>query len=282
MNDRENGERLIFVNNREKVGGAIALVCAFLGIVVVFAAFLQVYDPIMASEMAEGRAAGESLEAGISISKYVMPIVNDITIIGGVIWAVAAYGFMKREKWAWSTAILANVLSLLSFFMLIPAMSRGISPIYALVFIPNIAAFFVLTMYVGKVDLKIVAIGTVAGMAYVMAFMNGVAATDQMVSGGGTLFVVGQRLNWIAAIAWGIFVVALLARKGWTIRLGLGAALLTLVAGMPLGMLTSMKADKFSMYFLAPINAFLIMVSLILPWGENILIRWIEGEGSAA
>ena len=264
------------MKERSKVGAAISLIGAILGIVVIYASFFQVYDPIMASEMADGRAGGEIIADGVSISKYVMPIVNDIGIIGGVVWAVAAYGFMKRENWAWSTAILANVLSLLSFFMLIPAMSRGISPIYAIVFIPNIIAFFLLLLYVHKIDTKIIAISTVAGMAYVMAFMNGVAATDQMLSGGGTPFVVGQRLNWIASIALGSFVVALLTRKKWTLQLGLGAALLTLVAGIPLGVVMAMESAKFSMYFLAPILALFLMISLVLTKSNNLLTQWID------
>ena len=266
------------MKERSKTGAAIAIISAFLGIVVIYASFFQVYDPIMASEMADGRAGGESIADGVSISKYVMPVVNDIVIIGGVVWAVSAYGFMKREKWAWSTAILANVLSLLSFFMLIPAMSRGISPIYALVFIPNIIAFFLLLAYVRKIDPKIIAISTVAGMAYVMAFMNGVAATDQMLSGGGTVFVVGQRLNWIASIALGGFVVALLTRKNWILQLGLGAALLTLTAGIPLGVVTAIESAKFSMYFLAPILALFLIISLILPKSNKIFAQWIDGS----
>jgi hypothetical protein len=153
------------MEERSRVGAVIAIIGAILGIVVIYTGFLHVYDPIMASEMADGRAGGESIVDGLSVSKYVMPIVNDIGIIGGVIWAVAAYGFIKREDWAWGTAILANVLSLLSFFMLIPAMSRGISPIYAFVFIPNIIAFFLLLAYVRQIDPKIIAISTVAGMA---------------------------------------------------------------------------------------------------------------------
>jgi hypothetical protein len=265
------------MEERSKVGAVIAIIGAILGIVVIYAGFLQVYDPIMASEMTDGRAGGESIVEGLSVSKYVMPIVNDIGIIGGVIWAVSAYGFIKREDWAWGTAILANVLSLLSFFMLIPAMSRGISPIYAFVFIPNIIAFFLLLAYVRLIDPKIIAISTVAGMAYVMAFMNGVASTDQMLSGGSTLFVVGQRLNWIASIAWGTFVVALLTRKKWTLQLGLFAALLTLVAGIPLGVVTTMESAKFSMYFLAPILALVLKIIFILPKSNTMLTQWIDG-----
>ena len=180
------------MKERSKVGVVISLIGAILGIVIIYVSFLQVYDPIMSSEMAVGRAGGESITNGLSVSKYIMPVVNDISLIGGVIWAVSAYGFIKNETWAWSTAVIANVLSLLSFFMLIPALSRGISPIYAFVFIPNIIFFFLLLTYVRQVDSKIITISLLAGMAYVMAFMNGVASTDQMLSGGspGNIFFV--------------------------------------------------------------------------------------------
>ena len=225
--------------------------------------------------MAEGRAGGAGIAEGISISKYVMPVVNDIGIIGGVFWAVAAYGFIYKEKWAWNTAILANVLSLLSFFMLIPAMSRGISPKYAFVFVPNILAYFFLVAWVWKIDPMIIATSTLAGMAYVMAFMNGVAATDQMLSGGDVIFLVGQRLNWIGAIAWGSFVIALLNRKNWAIQLGLSAALVTLVAGIPLGGVTSIQSAKFSMFFLAPILSIILKLLFVLPKSRTLLKQWV-------
>jgi len=266
------------MKERTKVGAAIALIGAILGIVLIYASFLQVYDPIMASEMADGRAGGEAISDGLSVSKYVMPVVNDIGLIGGAIWAVAAFGFIKKEKWAWSTAVLANVLSLLSFFMLIPALSRGISPIYAFIFVPNIIAFFLLLAYVRKVDKKIIAISTVAGMAYVMAFMNGVAATDQMLAGGSEMvFLMGQRLNWIGSFAWAGFVIALLNRKKYTLPLGLSAALITLIAGIPLGVVTSMEEAKFSMFLMAPILSLLVKVTLVLPKGNKIVKQWVEG-----
>ncbi len=268
------------MKEKTKVGAVISLICAILGIFVIYASFLQVYDPIMASEMAEGRAGGEIILDGLSVSKYVMPVVNDIALIGGVIWAVAAYGFIKKEKWAWGTAVIANVLSLLSFFMLIPALSRGISPIYTSVFIPNIIAFFLLLAYVRQTDSRIIAITVVAGMAYVMSFMNGVASTDQMLSGDSVnsiIFIMAQRLNWIASITWGSFVIGLLSRKKWALQLGLGAALLTLVAGIPAGVVVTMESAKFSMYFLAPILALFLKITLVLPKSNKIITQWIDG-----
>ena len=270
------------MQKKSKFGAAIALIGALLGIIVVYISFLQVYEPIMASEMAAGRAGGESITSGVSVSKYVMPVVNDIVLIGGAFWAVAAYGFIKKEKWAWTVAILGNVLSLLSFFMLIPAMSRGISPIYTVVFVPNIIAFFLLLFYVHRTDPKIAAISTVAGMAYVMSFMNGVAATDQMLSGGNTVFIIGQRLSWIAALAWGTFVIALLTRKQWSVPVGLTAALLTFIAGIPPGVVISMEASKFSMYLLAPLLALILKISFVVPKSNKIITQWINSAGKTA
>jgi hypothetical protein len=160
--------------------------------------------------------------------------------------------------------------------MLIPAMSRGISPIYLIVFFPNIIAFFLLLLYVRKIDLKIAVWATVAGMAYVMSFMNGVAATDQMLSGGNTVFIIGQRLSWIAALAWGTFVAALLTRKKWALPLGMGAALLTLIAGIPPGVVVSLESSKFSMYLFAPVLALLLKISFILPQSSRLITRWLK------
>ena len=122
------------MRKKSTVGFIVAITGALLGIVLVYFSFLLVYEPIMLSEMTAGRAGGEAIE-GVSVSQFVMPVVNDIVLLGGALWAVAAFGFLRKETWAWSMAVVANVLSLLSFFMLIPAISRGISPIYVFVFV---------------------------------------------------------------------------------------------------------------------------------------------------
>ena len=44
------------MKEKSAIAAIIALSCALLGIVLVYASFLAVYDPIMASEMATGRA----------------------------------------------------------------------------------------------------------------------------------------------------------------------------------------------------------------------------------
>ena len=263
------------IEEKSEIGFIVALIGALLGIILVYFSFLTVYEPIMISEMTLGRSGGEITD-GVSVSEFVMPIVNDIVLFGGALWAVAAFGFLKKEKWAWSTALVANVLSLLSFFMLIPAMSRGISPIYVFVFVPNIIAFFLLLSYIRKIDKEIIVISVFGGMAYVMAFMNGVASTDMVLSGGDTVFLIGQRLSWVGALAWASFVIALLNRKEYVIQIGLIAALVTLIAGLPLGIVNSMAEAKFSMFFFAPILSIILKITFLLPKSNKIISEWIN------
>jgi len=60
--------------------------------------------------------------------------------------------------------------------------------------------------------------------------------------------------------------------------LGLSAALLTLVAGIPLGIVTSLQSLKFSMFFLAPALSLILKIFFVLPKGQRTLKQWIDGE----
>ena len=109
-----------------------------------------------------------------------------------------------------------------------------------------------------------------------MGFMNGVASTDMMLAGGSTVFLIGERLSWIGSLAWASFVIALLNRKKFAIQLGLIAALVTLIAGLPLGIVTSMAEAKFSMFFLAPIFSIILKITFLLPKGNQIISAWVK------
>ncbi|MGC9358442.1 MAG: hypothetical protein ACP5GX_11265, partial [Anaerolineae bacterium] len=75
-------------STRYKLGAAIALVGAILGIVGSLFLFLRWYDPVMVAEVAAGRPDEKT------IVQYVFPALNDISIVAGVLWALAAYGFL--------------------------------------------------------------------------------------------------------------------------------------------------------------------------------------------
>ena len=176
------------MKERTKAGGVISLIGALVGIVGVSVAFMLAYEPMMAAEVAAGRPDEET------IVQYVIPFLSDIGIMAGALWAIAAYGFFKRERWAWTFAVTANVISLLTgFFAMIPALSRGIFPLFLIVFVPNLITYLLLLVYVRRVETKIVVISLLSGVTFVLAFMNGVASTDKMILNSGPLFVTVQR-----------------------------------------------------------------------------------------
>ncbi len=257
---------------RTGAGLVVALVGAFVGLIGVFYAFLHAYGPMMAVELAAGRP-DEAL-----IVKYVIPFLSDLGLVGGAMWAVAAYGFARKERWAWTVAITANVISLQTgFFSMIPAMSRGLFPLFLIVFVPNLLTYILLLTYVRHVDGRIVALSFLSGMTYVLVFMNGVASTDKLILSGRPLFVAVQRINWVASIGWGVFTVALLLRKRWALPVGLAAGLLTLVAGVPLAVVTTVEAGRFSMFSPAPLFALLLLILLfLLPAGRKWMDAWLE------
>ena len=259
------------MKEKTKAGIAISLVGAVIGIIGVFVVFMLAYGPMIAVEIEAGRPD----EA--DIVKYVIPFLSDIGIVAGVLWAVSAYGFSKKEPWAWQTAITANVISLLTgFFAMIPALSRGLFPLFLIVFLPNLITYILLLTYVRKVDGKIVLLSLFSGMAYVMVFMNGVASTDKIILNRGIIFVAVQRINWIASIGLGVFTIALVTRKKWTLYVGLGAGLLALTAGIPLAVATTIEAGRFSMFSPGPILAFFILLTLFVPAGNKMVTQWLD------
>lgn len=250
-----------------KLGAFIAVLGALLGIVGSLALFLQWYDPVMGAELAAGRPDE------MTIVQYVFPVLNDIGVIAGVVWALAAYGFFTRRSWAWSAAVAANVLALQgSFFTMIPPLTRDLPPYSALIFVPNLIFYGVLLWFVRRVDWRILVVGFFSGIAMVLSFMNGVASTNKIIVTGLPLFVAVQRLNWVAAAGWGIFTVSLFLKPAeWVKVLGLGAGLLELAVGLPLGLVTAMEAGRFSMFLPAPLLSLALVVLLLLPWGRRLL-----------
>ncbi len=266
------------MKERTKAGGVISLIGALVGIVGVSVAFMLAYEPMMAAEVAAGRPDEET------IVQYVIPFLSDIGIMAGALWAIAAYGFFKRERWAWTFAITANVISLLTgFFAMIPAASRGLFPLFLIVFVPNLITYLLLLLHVRRVETKIVVISLLSGITFVLAFMNGVASTDKIILNSGPLFVAVQRLNWIAAIGWAVFTVALLTKKEWATRVGLGAGLLTLTAGIPLAVATTIEAGRFSMFSPAPLlAALLLLILFFIPLGTKAVSQWLDSKSKPA
>lgn len=249
-----------------KLGALVAILGAVLGAVGSLILFVRWYDPVMTAEILAGRP-DEKI-----IVQYIFPALNDLSILAGILWAVAAYGFFRRRTWSWSIAVIANVLALQgSFFPVIPPVTRDLPPYSALIFIPNIILYFVLLLAVRKVDWPIIVVGLFSGMAMVLSFMNGVASTDKILVTDKAIFVAVQRLNWIAALGWLTFTVGwLLVRAEWVHLVGLGAGLLEVVAGLPLGLQNALETGRFSMFLPAPLLSLALIILLLLPWRQKL------------
>lgn len=253
--------------NKWRFGALLALVAALITIFGTFILFTQWYEPMKAAEVAAGRPDEEI------IVKFIIPALSDFGIIAGVLWAVAAYGYFSKLSWAWPVSVVANVLALLgSFFPMIPAASRGLPPMFGIVFVPNLIAFILLLLVVGHKKWQVLVLGLLSGIAFVLSFMNGIASTDRIMVIGTPLYVAVQRLNWIASIGWGVFTIWLIIRPvEWVRVVGLAAGLLEGVVGFPLGMATTISFGHFSMFYPAPILSTLLLIFLLLPIGRKML-----------
>lgn len=155
---------------------------------------------------------------------------------------------------------------------MIPAASRGLPPMFGIVFGPNLIIFILLLFLVGKKSWKVVLFSLLTGIAFVLSFMNGVASTDRIMVSGAPLYVAVQRLNWIASIGWGVFTIWLIIKPAeWVRVVGLSAALLEMVVGFPLGMATTLAFGHFSMFYPAPMLSTLLLIFLLLPAGKKML-----------
>jgi hypothetical protein len=164
-----------------------------------------------------------------------------------------------------------------SFFPMIPAASRDLPPAFGLIFVPSLAIYVVLLLFVGKVNWKVLVFSLFAGIAFVLSFMNGVASTDRIMVSGAPTYVAVQRLNWIAALGWGVFTVGfILTRSEWVRMVGLGAGLLEMVVGYPLGMMTTLAFGHFSMFYPAPMLSTVLVIILLFFWGRTLFPEVIE------
>lgn len=256
-------------STRYSLGLVLAVIGALLCIVGTFAVFLRWYQPVMAAELAAGRP-DEKI-----IVQWIFPALSDISVIAGVLWALAALAFGMRKPWAWTLGVIANVMALQgSFFPMIPPVTRNLPPANALIFVPSLVSFVLMLTLVRRVDWRVLVISLFSGIAMVLSFMNGVASTDKMIVTDAAIFVAVQRLNWVAALGWGIFTVGLIVKPvSWVRWVGLGAATLELVAGLPLGIVTALEAGRFSMFLPAPLLSGALLVLLLMPLGAKLATR---------
>lgn len=259
-----------------KLGAVLALIGSTVGLVA-FCLFVMIYNPLIAVELNAGRP-DEAV-----VVRLVFPILGYCAITAGVLWMLSLYGFVLQERWAWMLGVIASTVHLLcGFFPMIPAMSRREPPVMVAVFAPSLLLWLAL-LAIRKTDWRIGALAFVAGLAYVLSFMDGVATIDKIqlstaqpaLNG---MYVMVQQINWWATIAWAVFIFGLLGRKAWAPIVGLGAGLMAMLGGYPLAVASTLEERRFSMFAPSPLLSTALVLFLLLPFARQLLADWIEGR----
>lgn len=221
--------------------------------------------------------------AGVKLIAWVFPAMSDLIMIAGIALLVASVGYFTKKPWAFLVSLIAVILGLLGTWMaLVWPLMISYPPIYAPVFLTFFATWFVLLVYIKRINVKILILATLAGITMVLNFMNGVATLNKLLGSimqfgaPAPLFVVSQQLNWIAAIAWGVFCVGIIYRHRWALIMGLGGGLLPLLSGTPLAYTHTIQSGGFSLFWLAPALSFILLL-LLLVKGEKL---WMFEETS--
>jgi len=250
-----------------RLGGVLAIISALMGLVGHFILFLKWYRVGMAAP---------SAEPGCEILlKYIHPIMADFGILGGVLFAVSAYGFFTKKDWAFLLSVIGIVMALLgSWFVNVPYMAAGLPPIYFPLFWPYLLIYFLFMRAVGGISWSRTLVGLLTGVAYIFCWMNGVASTSRIITIGAPIFVLVQRLHWLAMLGWAVVTVGILLRpRAWMRVVGLVAGSTELVVGIPLAFVTAQQLGRFSLFALAPISCLSLVMLFVWPgfWEKRVV-----------
>lgn len=280
------------MKENKKAGLWISLLFGLWAVIGAFLVFV-VFDHWNETWIAKAGNYSESLGIfrldEVWVIKYLYPAFHDLAVVGGVIMIVAAYMYWKNYSTAWNIGVIGSLIAVQgTFFSQIGSASAGIFPMYTIIAIPNLIAFFLYISVAKKFPGKAIAFSALGGMMYVLALMNGVASSSRMsqmallqekadpthigVPENLAMFASVQQLNWIGMIAWAVFLIGFLFRKKWILPIGVGAAILNVIGGIPLGLESVLAGSAFSMFFLAPIFALIILTIILLPRGREMLI----------
>ncbi len=197
------------------------------------------------------------------------------------LWAAVLYGFATKQEWSWRYGKIAAALQMLAgFFPVIPAKSIDLPAATMPVFIIATILWFGI-MYIGKVNRKVLIFLFVAGMAYVLSYVNGVAiiskyqTTDYNDIWKG-MYAVVFAVTWFAAIAWLTLSFGVLSRKSYTVPLGIMAAVMSMTGGYTLAIVNIIEVQRFSMFLPAPLISTGLLIYLCFPSAKKLLTEWEE------
>ncbi len=247
------------MQRNNKLGGILALIGAVIGVVGHYVLFFQWYVAGMSAE---------SAEPGCEILlKFLHPGLADLGLLGSALLAVSAYGFFSKKGWAFLLSQIGMVCALLAtWFINVPFMAASLPPIYFTLFFPYLLIYFLLLRSVEHVSWSRSLLGLSFGLAYILCFMNGVSSTSRIITVGAPVFALVDALHWVAMFGWAVIAVGVvMTPKEWMRVVGLVAAVLELIVGIPLAFVTGAELGRFSLFALAPIACLVLLVILVWP-----------------
>ena len=265
------------MKNNTNLGIVLAALGILTGLIIFYLLALQ-YNLVIDAKMLDGRT-DEAASVRITYA-----VLGWIGIASGAIWAAVLYGFVYKEKWAWFWgAIAATIQLLVGFFPMIPAMDSHLPTPTMTVFILAAILWFGMLL-IGGVEKKIITLTFIAGLAYVLTFIDGVAPIAKYTTSHDNpfwngMYVMSQQVSWWGAAAWAIFIFAVLAKKSWAIPVGIFASVMSMLAGYPLGLYNAFfEVHRFSMFLPAPLLSTALLVYLLLPGTRKMLAAWNATE----
>lgn len=261
------------MKNNHKLGSILAILGILTGLLAFYLIASQ-YNLLIVSKTADAR-----LDEATSV-RITYAVLGWLSGATAAIWAASLYGFLHKEKWAWFWGAVAATIQLLAgFFPAIPAMDSHLPTPTLSVFGIAIILWFGM-LIIGGVDRKIITLTFIAGLAYVLTFIDGVApiakyTTSQDDPFWNGMYVMSQQVSWWGAAAWAIFIFSVLKKKSWAIPLGIFAGTMSMLAGYPLGLHNALvEVHRFSMFLPAPLFGTGLLIYLALPSTRRMLEVW--------
>ncbi len=258
------------MKHNHKFGIALAV----LGIITGLLAFYLIagqYNLLINSKTADGR-----MDEAMSV-RLTFAVLGWVGTASAAIWMVTLYGFLHKEKWAWFWGTVGATIQLLAgFFPAIPAMDSHLPGPTLVVFGLGFILWFGM-LIIGGVEKRIITLTFIAGLAYVLTFIDGVAPIAKFTTSKDDpfwngMYVMTQQVSWWGAIAWAMFIFGVLLKKSWAIPVGLFAGTMSMLAGYPLGLHNAFfEVHRFSMFLPAPLLSTGLIVYLLLPSTKKML-----------
>lgn len=265
------------MKNNHKLGIAFAILGIITGLLAFYLIASQ-YNLLIESKTVDGR-----LDEAMSV-RLTFAVLGWVGTASTAIWMVTLYGFLHKESWAWFWGTVGATIQLLAgFFPAIPAMDSHLPGPTLIVFALGGVLWFSM-LFIGGINKKIITLTFIAGLAYALTFIDGVAPIAKFTTSHNDpfwngMYVMTQQVSWWGAIAWAMFIFGALLKKSWAIPVGIFAGSMSMLAGYPLGLHNALfEVHRFSMFLPAPLLSTGLIIYLLFPSTKKMLGAWNASE----